>query len=80
MTDMALFGQWVKSQRLAMGVRQKDFAKQVYCAAVTLRKIEAGDLRPSSDLARIIVEQFGLPPQEQSEMIRLARERSANEL
>lgn len=80
MTEMDSFGQWLKTHRRAMGVRQKDFAKQVYCAAITLRKIEADELRPSSDLARIIVEQFGLPPHEQSELIRLARDRSGGQL
>lgn len=79
MANSDSFGHWLKSQRRAMGMRQKDFAKQVYCAPITLRKIEADELRPSFDLARIIVEQFGLPPHEQSELIRLARNRSAEE-
>lgn len=75
MTNADSFGQWLKSQRLSMGLRQKDFARQVYCAPITLRKIEADQLRPSFDLARIIVEQFRLPPHEASELILLARAR-----
>lgn len=79
MIDADSFGQWLRSQRLSMGMRQKDFARQVYCAPITLRKIEADQLRPSFDLARIIVEQFRLPPQEASELILLARGRVHDE-
>ena len=75
MTNVDSFGQWLRSQRRALGMRQKDFARQVYCAPIPLRKIEADELRPSSDLARIIVEQFGLPAHEQLELIDRARQR-----
>ena len=48
---MITFSQWLKQRRKTLGLTQRDLAQQAGCAEVTLRKIEAGDLRPSALLA-----------------------------
>jgi transcriptional regulator with XRE-family HTH domain len=44
MHDDVSFGQWLKQQRKARDLTQANLARLVGCAAVTLRKIEAGVL------------------------------------
>lgn len=69
------FGSWVRTTRSTLGLTQKEFARLVYCAAVTVRKIEHDRLRPSEQLADSILEKVGVPPEEREPLIRLARER-----
>ena len=51
MSKATTFGQWLKQRRKVLGLTQKELAKQLGCAEVTLRKIEAGDFAPSAPLA-----------------------------
>jgi serine-type D-Ala-D-Ala carboxypeptidase (penicillin-binding protein 5/6) len=46
------FGMWLKSQRSARGLTQKQLAHQIGCATITLRKIEAEKRRPSIQFAK----------------------------
>ncbi len=47
------FGAWLKTRRRDRDVTQKELARAVGCAEITIRKIEADQLRPSKHLARI---------------------------
>lgn len=58
------FGNWVRRRRKALDLTQEELAKQVGCAAVTLRKIEAGDRRPSAQMARLLAQCLALPDEE----------------
>lgn len=69
------FGCWVKTNRRELGLTQEEFAKLVYCAPITLRKIEHDQLRPSRQLAISILDRVGVPPDQREELVRLARER-----
>ena len=69
------FGAWVKTTRCTLGLTQQEFANLVYCAAVTVRKIEHNQLRPSEQLADSILEKVGVPLEQRAPLIRLARER-----
>ncbi len=53
------FGQWLQRRRKALGLTQKVLAQQAGCAAVTLRKIEAGDLQPSAQLVASLAQAIG---------------------
>lgn len=75
MLQHASFGRWLKEMRRAQGWSQTELARRVCCAPITLRKIEADQLRPSKDLARIILEHFEIAPHEQNELMQKARER-----
>lgn len=46
------FGYWVRRRRKALDLTQEALAQQVGCAAVTLRKIEAGERQPSPEMAQ----------------------------
>jgi predicted ATPase/DNA-binding XRE family transcriptional regulator len=52
-------------------------ANLVGCSRSTLRRIEAGDLKPSKELALILLEKLGIPNSERSEWVRFARGLSA---
>ena len=71
------FGSWVKTVRLALGLTQDEFARLVYCAPITVRKIEHDRLRPSHQLAASILDKVGVPPEEREPLIELARVRPA---
>jgi DNA-binding XRE family transcriptional regulator len=67
------FGLWLKAQRRMLGLTQEEFGKVVFCAAITLRKIESNQLRPSRELALSIIEKVGVAPDEQELLVRWAR-------
>lgn len=75
MNDWESFGRWVKINRKQLGLTQDEFAKMVFCAAITLRKIEGDRLRPSRELAYSIVEKAGVPLEEREAFVRWARAR-----
>src|SRR5215211_6308716 len=73
MPDEISFGKWLRKQRRALDLSRQAFANQVGCAEVTLRRIEAGTLKPSKELAGILVEKFGIPETERPQWISFAR-------
>jgi len=50
------FGEWLKQRRSALLLSREDLARQVGCAEVTLRKIEADERRPSLAIAEALGE------------------------
>ena len=73
MQEEITFGVWLRKQRRALDLSRQAFADQVGCAEVTLRRIEAGSLKPSKELARIILEKLGIPEVERPRWISFAR-------
>jgi predicted ATPase/DNA-binding XRE family transcriptional regulator len=67
------FGTWLRKQRRALDLTRQAFADQVGCAEVTLRRIEAGTLKPSKELANILLEKIGIPETERPQWISFAR-------
>ena len=74
MKDALTFGGWVQWRRKALGLTQKELARRVGYAPITLRKVEADDLRPSWQLARKLAEALALEPEEQAQFVRFARD------
>jgi transcriptional regulator with XRE-family HTH domain len=75
MNSFLTFGRWLKAQRRANDLTQNELARRAYCAEITIRKIEADDLRPSRELAALIVDALERAAGEQQEMMRWARQR-----
>ena len=75
MYHLESFGTWVRENRKALRLTQEEFAKLVYCAPITVRKIEHDQLRPSRQLAISIVEKVGVPLEEREALLYLARTR-----
>jgi predicted ATPase/DNA-binding XRE family transcriptional regulator len=73
MQDEISFGGWLHKQRRTLDLTQQAFADQVGCAEVTLRRIEAGTLKPSKELAQMILEKLGIPEMELPQWLSFAR-------
>lgn len=69
------FGAWLKAQRHARDLTQKELAARLACAEITVRKIEANRLRPSKHLAQLLVQKLGVPRAERADLVLLARRR-----
>lgn len=69
----ASFGLWVKRARLSTGLTQKRLADQIGCSEITLRKIEAGQRRASSQIAERLASALGITRIDRETFIRLAR-------
>ena len=67
------FGQQVRQRRRSLDLTQEELARRVGCAAITLRKIEAGDLRPSQQIAERLAMALAIPLDERAEFVRQAR-------
>src|SRR6266545_3487087 len=73
MEEEISFGVWLRKQRRALDLTRQAFADQVGCAEVTLRRIEAGTLKPSKELASILLEKLGVPETKWPQWIAFAR-------
>lgn len=73
MQEEISFGIWLRKQRRALDLSQQAFANRVGCAEVTLRRIEAGRLKPSKELANILLDKIGIPESERARWIAFAR-------
>ncbi len=71
--DTEVFGQWLKAQRRALDLTQHALAAQAGCSPETIKKIEAGRLRPSEQLAALLVALLPIPRDEQPAFVRWAR-------
>jgi len=67
------FGNWLKHRRKARDLTQVELAEQVGCSAAAIRKIEAEERRPSSQIVQRLAEIFEIPTAEQSAFLRFAR-------
>ena len=67
------FGEWLRKQRRALDLSRQDLANRAGCAEITLRRIEAGTLKPSKELAFLLLEKVGISQSEREEWIHYAR-------
>ncbi len=64
------FGRLVRERRRALDLTQEELARRVGCAAITIRKIEAGDMRTSQQVAERLVAALGVPLDERTAFVR----------
>jgi predicted ATPase/transcriptional regulator with XRE-family HTH domain len=67
------FSEWVKGRRQALDLTQAELAERASCSVFTLRKIEAGERRPSKQLAGILAEALGIASEDQATFVKVAR-------
>jgi predicted ATPase/class 3 adenylate cyclase len=67
------FGEWLKRQRMGRGLTQEQLALQIGCAAITLRKIEAEERRPSAEIVDQLIKIFEIPQHERTKFLKFAR-------
>ena len=77
LNDATRFGAWLKERRKALDLTQQDLAERVGCAAVTIRKIERGHLKPSRQITELLAETLHIAPDNRTEFLGLARGRGA---
>jgi predicted ATPase/tetratricopeptide (TPR) repeat protein/DNA-binding XRE family transcriptional regulator len=73
MAETQSFGQWLHHRRRELDLTQSQLGSLVNCAQVTIKKIEADILRPSRQLAELLVEKLGIPAEERESYVRFAR-------
>jgi predicted ATPase/transposase/transcriptional regulator with XRE-family HTH domain len=67
------FGVWLKHERKALDLTQESLARRIGCSAVTIRKIEAGSLKPSRQVAELMAATFTTDTAKQSAIIQWSR-------
>jgi predicted ATPase/transcriptional regulator with XRE-family HTH domain len=67
------FGEWLKHQRMGRGLSREQLANQIGCAAITLRKIESEERRPSEQIVRRLAEILNIPSNERKNFISFSR-------
>jgi non-specific serine/threonine protein kinase len=78
-TDLS-FGRWLQRRRKALDLTQAELSRRVGCAAVTVHKIETGELRPSRQLAHRLADELAVAPAERDSFVRFARSGSNAEV
>src|SRR3954452_22442023 len=73
MTQTITFGEWLKHRRKELDYTQDQLARLADCSPATIRKIEAGDRRPSRQIAELLAEHLEVAPHEREAFFRLAR-------
>jgi predicted ATPase/class 3 adenylate cyclase/DNA-binding XRE family transcriptional regulator len=73
MGETKSFGEWLRQRRRELDLTQEELARQVGCARITVRKLEADQMRPSKQLTELLIEHLGIPAQERENFIRFAR-------
>jgi transcriptional regulator with XRE-family HTH domain len=68
----ASFGNWLTLRRKALRLSRVEVASRVGCAAVTLRKIEADERRPSQQIAAKLADHLNMSPEERQTFLKVA--------
>jgi transcriptional regulator with XRE-family HTH domain len=67
------FGYWVRRQRRALDLTQKDLASRAWCSVATIKKIEADQRRPSRSLAETLAGCLAVPEVQRETFLQAAR-------
>ncbi len=73
MNQAISFGNFVRQRRRELDLTQEELARRVGCAAITLRKIESDDLRPSVQIAERLAMALAIPLDDRADFVRRAR-------
>ncbi len=73
MSGEVLFGSWLKKWRKEKGIASDLLAERMGCSLVALYKIEAGERRPSRQVALLLAQYLGLPDDEHESFVTFAR-------
>ncbi len=73
MEDILSFGAWLKQRRNELGYTQQELASLSGCSPATIRKIEAGERKPSRQIAELLVQSLDVPVSEHEVILKWAR-------
>jgi transcriptional regulator with XRE-family HTH domain len=72
------FGGWIYRRRRALNLTREELAAKVGCAAVTIKKIERDERKPSRQIAELLAENLMVPLRDRDRFMRMARETYAD--
>jgi predicted ATPase/transcriptional regulator with XRE-family HTH domain len=67
------FGEWLKRRRKQLDLTQAELAELACCSVFALRKIEAGQRRPSKQLAGMLAKSLNIPSEDHTKFVKVAR-------
>ncbi|HYN89653.1 MAG TPA: tetratricopeptide repeat protein, partial [Ardenticatenaceae bacterium] len=73
MRDLKPFGAWLKQRRTTLDLTREQLAQQAHCSVSALRRLEAGTLRASRELAEALCAALAVPPEQSDAFVRFAR-------
>jgi WD40 repeat protein/serine/threonine protein kinase/DNA-binding XRE family transcriptional regulator len=73
MEETRSFGRMLKDYRKACDLTQEQLAEKVSCSVETIKKIEAGKLRPGKQLAELLAARLTTTPEQRVAFIKAAR-------
>lgn len=73
MPDLDRFAAWLKHRRIALNFTRSELAQRAHCSASTLRRLEAGDLRASEQLAASLAKALNVPADQIESFVRFTR-------
>jgi predicted ATPase/transcriptional regulator with XRE-family HTH domain len=73
MDTLPSFGVWVRQRRRALDLTQEKLAQRAHYSVVTIRKVEAGGLRPSLALAEQLADALEIAPEQRTAFVKFAR-------
>ena len=71
--DATPFGIWLRQRRKALDLTQEKLAAAIDVSLPTIVKIEAGERRPSREVAELLARCLKVPAEELPDFMRLAR-------
>ena len=80
MVQEITFAQWLKSRRKNLDLTQQVLAARVNCSVETIYKIEAGQRRPSNQIAQLLGQTLNIPTSELDAFVKFARSQEATRL
>jgi predicted ATPase/ribosome-binding protein aMBF1 (putative translation factor) len=66
------FGRWLQGRRQRLDLTQGDLARRINYSPETIRKIEAGVLRPSKQMADLLADHLGIPSSQRDAFLAFA--------
>ncbi len=70
------FPDWLKRRRRMLDLTQAGLGERVGCSAATIRKLEAGERKPSQQLAELLARALQIPESDKEIFLKLARSAS----
>jgi predicted ATPase/DNA-binding XRE family transcriptional regulator len=77
MAHPSSFSTWLRAQRHALALTQAELGSRVGCSAAAVRKFEAGERRPSSQIAERLAVALGIAEVDRPVFVALARRAAA---
>lgn len=71
--DLLTLDRWLRRRRKSFDLTQDQIARQIGCSVETIRKIEAGERRPSRQIAELLGKALQLSDEEQQLFVQIAR-------